>query len=243
MGLAGPDASLHDPLNLPQPCPARSRAPLILSQLAVGLVALAAWTAPLQAGTIFIPNASFESPATDYAWPQIDSWQQTPSWTNQESGVFLNLPPYIDNCDGNQAAFLFAAPQAALFQDYGSTDWSNTVPTHAFNATFNVNNAYTLTVAVLGGTNLTYPMREGTTLQLSLYYRLPTTVNIFTAAATTITNSGQLFPTNTHFVDFSVYLPGVRATDPGPANAWASKLPPPLVPTSPADIGTSITCG
>jgi len=189
----------------------------MLSQLAVGIVALAAWTAPLQAGTIPIPNASFESPTTDYANPAIDFWQQVPDWTNQESGVFLNVPPYIDNCDGSQAAFLFAAPEAALFQDYDSTDWSNSVPTHAFNATYDVDHSYTLTVAVLGGTNLTFPMQEGTTLELSLYYR-DASSNMITVAATTITNSGQLFPTNTHFVDFSVYVPGVRATDP-----WAGQ--------------------
>ncbi|MGD0258277.1 MAG: hypothetical protein ABSD29_00460 [Verrucomicrobiota bacterium] len=216
-GVAGPGAPLHDTLNPPQASFAGGRAALILSQLVLGFVALAAWTAPLQAGTIYIPNASFESPVTDYAWPQIDSWQQTPSWTNEESGVFLNLPPYIDNCDGSQAAFLFAAPQAALFQDYDSTDWSNSVPTHAFNATFDVGESYTLTVAVLGGTNLTYPMQVGTTLQLSLYYR-DASSNMVIVAATTITNSGQLFPTNTHFVDFSVYVPGVRTNDP-----WAGQ--------------------
>jgi hypothetical protein len=184
-------------------------------------VAWAAWTAPLQGGTIYLPNASFESPATTYAWPQIDSWQQTPTWDYEESGVFLNQPPtdstHIDNCDGSQAAFLFADPQAALFQDYDSTDWSNSVPTHAFNATFNTNCAYTLIVGVIGGVDGAPPLYEGATLQLSLYYR-DASSNMVTVAATTITNSAQLFPTHTHFVDFPVYVPGVRATDP-----WAGQ--------------------
>ena len=61
------------------------------------------------------------------------------------------------------------------------------------------------------------PLYEGATLQLSLYYR-DAASNIVTVAATTITNSAQLFPTNTHFVDFSVQLPGVLATDP-----WANQ--------------------
>jgi hypothetical protein len=188
----------------------------------VGIVALAAWAAPLQAGTIYLPNASFESPVTDYAWPQIDSWQQTPSWTNEESGVFLNQPgtSFIDNCDGSQAAFLFADPQAALFQDYDSIDWSNSAPTHAFNATYDVGKSYTLTVAVLGGTNVEIPMPEGTTLELALYYR-DSASNMVTVAATTITNNWALFsnPSNAPlFIDFQVRLPAVKASDP-----WAGQ--------------------
>jgi hypothetical protein len=34
-----------------------------------------------------------------------------------------------------------------------------------------------------------------------------------TVAATTVTNSAVNFPTNTHFVDFQVQVPGVKATD------------------------------
>jgi hypothetical protein len=211
-------------LNPPQASFACSKAALILSQLAVGIVAFTSWTAPLQAGTIYIPNASFESPVVapvwPYAWPQIDSWQQTPSWTNDESGVFTNSagPYYIDNCDGNQAAFLFADPQAALFQDYDSTDYTNSAPTHAFDATYDVGKSYTLTVAILGGTNVELPMLEGTTLELDLYYR-DCASNLVTVAATTITNSTALFSNATpHFLDFQVQLPAVKATDP-----WAGR--------------------
>jgi hypothetical protein len=39
-----------------------------------------------------------------------------------------------------------------------------------------------------------------------------------TVAATTATNSTANFPTNTHFVDFSVKVPGVQPTEP-----WAGK--------------------
>src|SRR5208282_1840366 len=42
--------------------------------------------------------------------------------------------------------------------------------------------------------------------------------NIQTVAATTVTNTAANFPTNTHFVDFQVQAPGVKATDP-----WAGQ--------------------
>jgi len=175
----------------------------------------------VRAATIAIPNYSFESPPTTYAIPFVDSWQQMPQPdTNNEAtlvtGVFSNTPPgdpfHIDNCDGNQALFLFAVPQTAVFQDYDSTDYANPTPTHAFNATFDVGKSYTLTVAVLGGTNLAIPMQEGTTLELLLYYR-DAASNIVTVAATSITNGGTLFPTATHFVDFAVQVPTVKASD------------------------------
>ena len=189
-------------------------------------VALAAGSGMLRAATITIPNGSFESPPTTYANPFIDSWQQVPQPDLGDpntlvTGVFSNQPPsdfyHIDNCDGNQAIFLFATPQTAIFQDYDSTDYANPTPTHAFSATFEVDKAYTLTVGVLGGTNLAYPMKEGTTLELSLYYR-DSLSNQVTVAATSITNSGVLFPTPTHLVDFEVQVPAVKASDP-----WAGR--------------------
>jgi hypothetical protein len=189
-------------------------------------VALAAFSSTLRAMTIALPNGSFESPTTTLAAPFVDSWQQVPQpdLANQatlQTGVFSNQPPtdpfHIDNCDGNQALFLFATPQAALFQDYDSADYANPTPTHAFSATFEVDKAYTLTVGVLGGTNLAYPMKEGTTLELSLYYR-DSLSNQVTVAATSIINSGVLFPTPTHFVDFEVQVPAVKASDP-----WAGQ--------------------
>ena len=119
---------------------------------------------------------------------------------------------------GPRRRSLFADPQTAIFQDYDSTDWSNPAPTHAFNATYDVGKSYTLTVAVLGGTNVDYPMPEGTTLELSLYYR-DSASNMVTVAATSITNSWALFSNATpHFIDFQVQVPTVKASDP-----WAGQ--------------------
>jgi len=205
---------------------ARGTAALSLSSLAAGLAALAAGTVLLQAGTIPIPNASFESPPSTYATPFVDFWQQTPppdlgNPETLQTGVFSNQPPtdpfHIDNCDGSQALFLFATPQASIFQDYDSTDYANPQPTHAFDAKYEVGKSYALIVGVIGGTNLAIPMQEGTTLELSLYYR-DNDGNRHTAASTTITNSGSVFSNATHFVDCLLYLPAVQATDP-----WADR--------------------
>ena len=193
-----------------------------LTVAVAGIIVLgAALTGTLRAGTIDLPNPSFESPVTTYAYPALDSWQQVPVWYAQQSGVFLNPPPtesrHIDNCDGSQGAFLLTSNAVAIFQDYDSTDWSNPTPTHAFNATFDVGKSYALTVGVIGGTNLAIPMQEGTCLVLSLYYRDGAS-NMVTVAATTITNSGTIFPSATHFIDFQVQAPTVKASDP-----WAGQ--------------------
>ena len=202
--------------------------------LTIGLLALAACTGTNRAGTIPIPNGCFESPVvppvSPYATLDMDYWQKSPQpagypqspyatypWETR-MGTFYNVPfpsSFIDNCDGTQAAFIFAFPDVALFQDYTSIYGTNITPSHAFDAKFNVNRAYSLTVGVIGG--IYTAMHEGATLQLSLYYR-DALSNIVTVAATTITNATQLFPTNTHFVDFSVYVPGVQANDP-----WAGQ--------------------
>ena len=108
-------------------------------------------------------------------------------------------------------------PEVALFQDYDSIYGTNTTPSHAFNARFNVGSAYTLTVGVIGGVDGSPPLYEGATLLLGLYYR-DAASNRVTVAATTITNRVQLFPTNTHFVDFSVHMPVVQPADP-----WANQ--------------------
>ena len=93
---------------------------------AVCAMAVGTGVCGLQASTITIPNASFESPPTAYANPFINSWQQVPQpdlndQTTFLTGVFSNQPPadpfHIDNCDGSQAMFLFAVPQAAILQD------------------------------------------------------------------------------------------------------------------------------
>jgi hypothetical protein len=186
-----------------------------------------------QAASVFVPNASFEFPAvpqvSPYAWPFIDDWQKSaqPAWYNPTNnnntpwdylmGTFYNVPfpgVFVDNCDGSDAAFLFAVPDAALFQDYDSVYGTNTTPTHAFNAKFNLGSSYDLTVGLIGGGG---GMSNGVTLDLSLYYR-DSSSNMVTVAAATVTNSLQDFPTNTHFVDFQVHAPAVKAAD-----AWAGQ--------------------
>jgi hypothetical protein len=186
-----------------------------------------------QAGVISVPNSSFQSPAvpnaSPYAAPDIDDWQKSPQpdWydPSQNSntpwtylmGEFYNVPfpgQFIDNCDGAQAAFLFALPGAALFQDYSSIDGTNAGPSHSFNAKFNVGSFYDLTVAVLGGGG---GMKPGVSLELQLYYR-DSSSNIVVVSSTTVTNDIALFPTNTHFVDFTAHLPQVR-----PSDLWAGQ--------------------
>ena len=198
--------------------------------LVIGLLTFVAWTGALQAGTVYVPNASFESPAVPpappYAGPDVDSWQKTaqPGWydTNngpwtQLTGIFYNVPypgSYIDNCDGSQAAFLFALPDVGLFQDYNSISGTNTSPDHAFNAQFQAGRSYNLTVGLIGGGG---GMTAGASLQLSLYYR-DASNNLVTVAATSVVYTTNAFTTNTHLVDFQIHLPTVKAGD-----AWAGK--------------------
>jgi len=208
----------------------------ILRRLAVATlctVALVTGAGSLQAATLYIPNSSFESPGaptvSPYAGPEIDSWQKSPQpgWYDPSQnndtpwaylmGAFYNVPfpgQFIDNCDGNQAAFLFALPEAGLFQDFSSIYGTNTAPNHAFNTKFNVGKSYNLTVGVLGGGG---GMKPGVTLGLRLYYR-DALSNRVTVASTSITNSIDLFPTNTHVVDFQLHVPAVKAGD-----AWAGQ--------------------
>ena len=176
----------------------------------------------LHAGPVAIPNASFEAPETPYVTPVIAEWQITPKpgwydpsiygpWDNL-FGTFYNAhttdpDTYIDNADGQQAAYIFAVPDAGLFQDYNSS------PSHAFDATFEVGNAYDLTVGVIASLN----MSPGATLQLGLYYR-DTLSNVVTVATTSVTHSVETFPTNTHFVDFQVHVPTILTDAP-----WAGK--------------------
>src|SRR5215475_5047719 len=72
------------------------------------------------AASLFVSNASFQSPETDFASPFMDSWEKAPQpfWytdTNflwfQLMGQFMNTsngsPDHIDNVEGSQAAYLF----------------------------------------------------------------------------------------------------------------------------------------
>src|SRR5437660_1598251 len=87
-----------------------------LSTLIVSLIALLGMTGTMRAGTLSVPNFSFESQVTPFADPRVDSWQKPPQpgtfdtnvfgpWENL-AGVFVNAPAtnadHIDNCNGNQ---------------------------------------------------------------------------------------------------------------------------------------------
>jgi len=185
----------------------------------------------LQAGPIIVPNQSFESPATPFVSLNFDSWQKTPQpvwWNEQDTGawgnligIFKNTAPgsadHIDNCDGNQAAWLFANPEVGLFQDYDSMDWNDPAPSHAFDANFEMGKSYRLTVGILVGTGAGLPMQQGVTLDLSLYYRANIS-NRIVLATTTVTNSSAIFSNSTRLLDFQVTVPLVQAGDP-----WAGK--------------------
>jgi hypothetical protein len=202
----------------------------LLSQIC--LVLLLARSDVLQAGPIIVPNPSFESPATFFVSVIFDSWQRTSQpagwdenasgpWTNL-TGIFKNTAPgsydHIENCDGNQAMWLFASPEAGLFQDYDSVDWNDPLPTHAFDARFEAGRSYQLKVGLLvGGMGSGGGILPGATLDLCLYYR-DASSNRVTVAATTITNSLSVFSNSTQLIDYAVDVPTVR-----PDDAWAGQ--------------------
>jgi hypothetical protein len=171
---------------------------------------------------ILVPNGSFELPSTVFADPRVDSWQKSPKpdWYDESggftweqlSGVFLNTAPdaadHILNLDGKQAVFLFAVPQAELFQDAESTT------TAEFDTSFAVGRTYQLTAGILGGGG---GMKSGVTLGMSLYFRDPAGQRV-TVASTTITHSPEIFPTLQRVLDFSVQTPPVSQSSP-----WAGK--------------------
>ncbi len=193
------------------------------------LAAWALWFGPVEAATIAVPNGSFESPVTDFAGPEMAGWEKAPEpfWYVDPTGMFpwealmgqfLNTtngsPDHIDNIDGSQAAWLFALPDVAIYQDYTTISGSGDTASHPFNAQFEAGKAYTLTVGVIGGGG---GMSNGATLEIAFYYR-DRSNQMVTVGATTITNSKTLFPTNTYFTDFQARTPFVKATD-----AWAGK--------------------
>ena len=135
-------------------------------------------------------------------------------------GFFKNTPvgnfDHIDNCHSNQAMWLFADPDAGLFQDYDSVGWNGS--THAFDARFEAGKSYRLTTGLLvGGMGGGGGIQPGATLDLILYYR-DANSNRVTVAATTITNSLSVFSNSTHLLDFTVDVPAVRPGDP-----WAGQ--------------------
>lgn len=179
----------------------------------IAIVMLAAGANKLQAASIGVPNASFESPVTNFAVPEIDSWQKSPKpeWYDESggnlwiylTGVFLNLPPedpsHIDNCDANQAAFLFALPEVELFQD--------------LTATFEVGQSYNLTVGIFGGGG---GMKDDVPIEIRLYYRDAEDKKV-TVGATTYTYDSDAGHVK-HFNDVQLDIPQVTDIDP-----WAGK--------------------
>jgi hypothetical protein len=199
----------------------------VLGTVLLGLALAAGWGAHAVTEVIPIPNASFESPLTVYADPRIDSWQKTPKpfWYDESQGPWDQLtgsfknpdpgsPDHIHNCDGDQAIWVFAVPEAGLFQDYETMDWDDPAPTHAFDARYEVGKSYQLTVGVIGGGG---GMREGVSLQASLYYQ-DAASNRVTVAATNIVYSRAQFPDTTNFVEIELRLPAVQPSDP-----WAGQ--------------------
>lgn len=181
-----------------------------------------------RAASITVPNSSFESPATLYVDVNVGSWEKSPRpawyieaggffWT-QLTGTFKNPAPgsfdHIENCDGAQALWLFAVPEAGLFQDYESQDTNSPAPPHEFNAMFTIGRAYALTAGVIGGGG---GMSNGASIAISFYYRNAAS-NRVQIASTTVRHSSAVFPDRNHFVDFRVSLPTVQATD-----AWAGQ--------------------
>ena len=192
------------------------------------LVAATVGFGSAQAADIPVPNGSFESPATDFVDLRLDSWQKTPKpeWYDESggylwdqlTGLFLNLPVgdpgRIENCHGNQAVWIFAVPQAGFFQDYDSTDWSNPVPAHAFDARFEVGKSYQLTVGVLGGGG---NMQSGASLLVGVYYRDGAS-NQVSVSATPVVYEPPPEPGPKRLVDVTVQVPTVPASVP-----WAGQ--------------------
>jgi hypothetical protein len=184
---------------------------------AVLALSVTAATLQLHAQPLFVPNASFESPPTAFVENRLDRWQTTPkpAWYDESGGftweqlfgVFKNTEPdkpdHIVNADGAQAIYLFAVPEAGIYQD-----------AIAAGERFAVGSSYTLTVALIGGGG---GMTNGVSLEMSLYY-LDDHGNRVAVGATNIVHDPSRFPDVNHFVDVALHLPSVR-----PADAWAGR--------------------
>ena len=159
----------------------------------------------------------------------MDGWQKAPKppWYDESGGFlwdqlvgqFLNpalgATNRTDNMDGQQAAWLFAVPGLAIFQDSISLAGTNGTPAREFDARYEVGKSYVLTVGVMGGGG---GMSSGATLELGLYY-VNAAGNRVIVATTTITNTPEVFPPNRkHFSDFTVRVPTVTGREP-----WAGQ--------------------
>jgi hypothetical protein len=196
-----------------------------LTAVMLGWIALLALAGALRAGTLYVPNGSFELPLVSDAEvvaTNMISWETFPQQSDGAIGVFVNNPAYtnsvpddyIYNCNGNQAAYFFNDPGVALFQDYDAVD-STGAPSHAFAATYEVGKSYQLVTGFIGSTN--FGEMPGATLQMALYYR-DSSSNMVTIAFTNIVYDTNVFTSITNLVDFQLNLPAVQAADP-----WAGQ--------------------
>lgn len=160
---------------------------------------------------VLVKNASFELPELseiDIPSVVVDSWQkpQVPLWYDESggylwkqlTGVFFNdpmRPEYIENCDGNQAVWLFVVPEVELFQDLADI--------------YEVGRTYQLTVGIFGGGG---NMKDGRTIEIRLYYRDDEN-NRVTVGATTYTYDLDIGHIR-HFNDVRLDIPPVEEDDP-----------------------------
>ncbi|HAM72865.1 MAG TPA: hypothetical protein DCM86_14590, partial [Verrucomicrobiales bacterium] len=199
----------------------------VLTVLLCGVAMAVHPGAPLWGAPIPLANASFESPAVAFVSTQIDGWQKTPKpesydesdgflWS-QLTGLFRNTPAgsadHIDNCDGNQAIWVFAVPGAGLFQESSPSAGGGLAP-QTLTGSFEVGRAYQLSAGVIG---MGGGMSNGVTLGIGLYYRDAASNQVVVAEAIA-TNSPAVFSNRTHLVEFRAELPTVRTQDP-----WANQ--------------------
>lgn len=200
--------------------------------LAVGLVVLAAQREALVAQPIVVPNGSFEL-QSGASQPfginfNIDSWERpaNPGYPEgpsfqwfQSAGAFVgtfpnSANPYT-NLVGEQAAYILSLPGAGLFQDNQSTDWSGAA--NGLNATFDVGNAYQLTVGVFGKLRVETTATQA--LMVMLYYRNGANMIPVGLPATAVYSDQTFNPAGPFgLVDYTVTTPVVQAGDP-----WAGQ--------------------
>ncbi|MGD0814904.1 MAG: hypothetical protein ABSA83_14965 [Verrucomicrobiota bacterium] len=185
--------------------------------------------AGVRAQSINVPNADFGLPVVTYeeiALPEMISWEmvENPEQAEYgEIGVFVNNPAYtndvpddyIYNCDGTQAAYIFADVGLAIFQDYDSVDSTGGPPSHAFNATYQVGKSYQLQAGIIASTN--FGQEPGVVLQMSLYYR-DSSSSMVTVASSNVVYAPNIFTSITNFVTFELNVPPVQNGD-----AWAGQ--------------------
>lgn len=214
------NSHLSSPIVLPRCRPVRQT----FLRGVVAILTGVAWAAsPLHAGSINIPNYSFEGPvvpsdSTTGVISGFDFWQMTPEaqyfqflppeatfgrpW-QAFSGVFKDVPDdptlHISNIDGTQAALLFGLPEMGIFQTLSSV--------------YQVGQAYHLTIGLVG---LGGGMEEGVPFGIQLYYLDGSNKVIIDTK--TVLHTPENFSSHTYAEQFTLDLAPVQASD-----AWAGK--------------------